>query len=121
VTKLFWVCGLLATVLAVGCAKTDPCGAFPTKLDQSGQKIYGLPDAEQNDPAIASAKGVIETCYPKASYANRGYPMIPRDSKRLKNGDYILSYDFDGISDIRMAFRVTGKGRIVSAFEISSL
>ena len=113
--------GLLCPVLLAGCGEADQCSGFPTKLDEPIARIYALPNAAKDIPAVASAKTLIESCYPETSYADRDYLMVERDVKKLHDDEYVLTYAFDGISDIRIAFRVSASGRIVSAFEISTL
>lgn len=47
--------------------------------------------------------------------------MIEPVTKQLGESEFILTYAFDGISDVRIAFRITGEGRVSSVFEISTL
>ncbi|NYF30800.1 MULTISPECIES: hypothetical protein [Sphingopyxis] len=120
-TKISLLCTAPCLALLSGCSEADQCSGFPTKLDEPVARIYALPNAEQNISAVSYAENLIESCYPKSSYAIRGYRMIQRDTKKLNDDEYILTYAFDGISDIRIAFRINGKGRIASVFEVSTL
>lgn len=115
------ICGTLCIALLVGCGEADQCSDFPDKLDESIGRIFALPDAERDVPAVSAAKILIESCYPKASYAIPNYRIVQREAKKLDDNEYILTYEFDGISDIRIAFRVTAEGRVLSVFEISTL
>ncbi|MBO9697893.1 MAG: hypothetical protein J7499_16995 [Sphingopyxis sp.] len=119
--KSSWTCSSFAALLLAGCGAADTCSDFPKTLGEPISKIHSLPVADADGLPVSAAKTLIKSCYPKAPYAISGYRMIEPVTKQLGDSEYILTYAFDGISDVRIAFRITGAGRVSSVFEISTL
>lgn len=119
--KASWICGSFSALLLAGCSAADACSGFPKALGEPIGKIHSLPVADEDAPSVSAAKILIKLCYPKAPYAISEYRMIEPVTKQFGDGEYILTYAFDGISDIRIAFRITDEGSVASVFEISTL
>lgn len=122
--KIF-VCIYASLFTLSACSQTDQCSGFPEKLGVPIDKVFSLSDAKSDDYSIIRARKIIERCYRISKFAIDRYEVEKygiefRDVKKYKSG-YVMSYAFDGISDIQLGFIVSKNGDVMGVFEFSTL
>jgi len=98
----------------------DPCGTFPTELVEALNTDVTAEATEQSE-AIEAAMERVEECYLSMGYSRDGHPLVFERVSLGSDGKFYIFYNFQGILDDMIVFRLQSSGEIDAAFRYSPL
>jgi hypothetical protein len=110
----------LPAFILFGCVDGEKCKTFPSEYDVLDEPVYRMKITHNIPAKLTRSLDLIKKCYPLKKYPT-SESGITFENVRLYGDRYLILYEIEGVSDVRIAFLVDSEGEVLKSFQFGTL